>query len=186
VQIEKLKDRDNFPVWKFSFDIYADSMDLKEYFEFEDGKRLDVLDEKKEKMAKALIVKTLTREATSHILTCTRASDMYKTFHTMWLEDSMESVYQIRRKFKNLRFSGKNLDEHFSKMLALRSRLKEMQEDVSDVEFCSQELESLPENVFGSVVTAILLTPKKDLSWEKMRTDLSSYYGEKMVRIQLL
>jgi hypothetical protein len=34
--IEKLKDRDNFPVWKFSFDILADSLDLKEYYEFEE------------------------------------------------------------------------------------------------------------------------------------------------------
>jgi hypothetical protein len=28
VHIEKLKDRDNFMVWKFSFDILADSMEL--------------------------------------------------------------------------------------------------------------------------------------------------------------
>ncbi len=41
----------------------------------------------------------------------------------------METVFQIRRKFKNAKFTGKNLDEHFSKMLALRSRLKELKED---------------------------------------------------------
>jgi hypothetical protein len=39
------------------------------------------------------------------------------------------------------------------------------------------DLESLPEDTFGSVVTAILLTPKKELSWEKMRTDLSSFWN---------
>jgi hypothetical protein len=41
----------------------------------------------------------------------------------------METVFQIRRDFKNAKFTGKNLDEHFSKMLALRSRLKELKED---------------------------------------------------------
>jgi hypothetical protein len=83
-------------------------------------------------------MKILTKEATSHILMCARASEMYKTFHMMWLESSsMESVFQIRREFRNLIFDGNNLDDHFSKMLNLRSRLKEMNENVSDVEFCS-------------------------------------------------
>jgi transposase InsO family protein len=178
VTIEKLRDRENFPVWKFTFDILADSMDLKEYFEFDEGKQLLVLDEKKEKQAKALLVRTLSREATSHILMCKKASEMYKTFHTMWLESSsMESVFQIRKEFKNTKFKGKNLDEHFSKMLSLRSRLREMNEDVSDVEFCSQVLESLPESQFGSVTTAILLTPKDEMKWEKMRTDLSAFWN---------
>jgi hypothetical protein len=177
VHIEKLKDRDNFMVWKFSFDILADSMELKEYFEFEDGKRLSILDERKEKLAKSLLIRTLSRDAMSHILTCKKASEMYKTFHTMWLNMSMESVFQVRREFKDIKFSGKNLDEHFSKMLSLRSRLREMGEDVSDVEFCSQVLESLPEETFGSVITAILLTPKDQIGWEKMRTDLSTFWN---------
>jgi hypothetical protein len=177
VQIEKLKDRDNFMVWKFAFDIVADSMELKEYYEFEEGKRLKVLDEKKEKAAKALLIRTLSREAMSHILMCKSASDMYKTYHTMWMDNSMESIFQIRREFKSMKFSGKNLDEHFSKMLSLRSRLREMKEDVSDVEFCSQVLESLPEAIFGSVVTAILLTPKEKIGWEKMRTDLCTFWN---------
>jgi hypothetical protein len=62
-------------------------------------------------------------------------------------------------------------------MLSLRSRLREMREDVSDVEFCSQVLESLPEETFGSVITAILLTPKDQIGWEKMRTDLSTFWN---------
>jgi hypothetical protein len=68
----------------------------------------------------------------------------------------MESVFQIRREFKNLKFNGKNLDEHFSKMISLRSRLREIDEDMSNVEFCSQVLESLPESAFGPVITAVL------------------------------
>jgi hypothetical protein len=31
--------------------------------------------------------------------------------------------------------------------------------------------------IFVEAATAILLTPKKDLSWEKLRTELSSYWN---------
>jgi hypothetical protein len=62
----------------------ADSLDLKEYYEFEE-KELWIRDEKKYKQAKALLIRTLSREATSHILMCKKAPEMYKTFHTMWI-----------------------------------------------------------------------------------------------------
>jgi hypothetical protein len=72
-------------------------------------------------------------------------------------------------------------------MLSLRSRLREMREDVSDVEFCSQVLESLPEETFGSVITAILLTPKDQIGWEKMRTDVhfGTEFVGKMVKLRM-
>ncbi len=44
-------------------------------------------------------------------------------------------IPNFRREFKNLKFDGTNLDEHVFKMSGLRSRLKEVKEDVSDVEF---------------------------------------------------
>jgi hypothetical protein len=60
------------------------------------------------------------------IAKCQKASEMYKTFHTMLMNTPMESVFQVRRDIQDIKFSGKNLDEHFSKMLSLRSRLRQI------------------------------------------------------------
>lgn len=76
--IDKLKDADGYPLWKFQIEIHLEAADLLEVTKQQPTPAQLLLAEWKKKDAKAkrIIVSTLEKHSVIHIVTCTTSHEM--------------------------------------------------------------------------------------------------------------
>lgn len=164
--VDKLKDIESYPLWKFQINIVLKSSD---YGGVVDGREKleDLTDDKKKnewakKDAKAqrTIVSSLTREPMLHIINCKTAKEMFDKLASIYERDSEQQKYGLLQEFFNLRYvANSDLSSHISKIENLAHRLKALQQEVDEKMIITKILVTLPEN-YKYFVTA----------WESMPT----------------
>lgn len=164
--VEKLKDIESYPLWKFQINIMLKSSDL---ISIVDGseKLEDVTDKKKkdewarrDAKAQKMIISSISKEPMLHLMNCKTSKDMYDKLAGIYERDSEQQKYGLLQEFFNLRYvADSDISTHISKIENLAHRLKTLDQEVDEKMIITKILVTLPEN-FKYFVTA----------WESMPT----------------
>src|SRR5436190_139925 len=139
VIIEKLKDCDTFPVWKFQITIVLKSMGLYEIVsgqcvqpENSEQQKADWL--RKDARAQKLIVTSLEKQPLTHILTCESAKEMFQRICSVYERDTEQQKCLLLQEFFNYKYQrGQDMATHVSTLKNMAYKLKLLNTDVNDI-----------------------------------------------------
>lgn len=168
--IEKLKDANNYQMWKFQVQILFKAADS---FEIVNGeyKLADITDDKlklnwktKDAKAQKIIITTVDRQALTHLLHCKTSCEMFKKLDAIFERNTEQQRYSLLHEFFAFSFN-KDLDisSHISSLEDLSHKLKSIKQDISEEMLISKVLAILP-NSYKHFVSA----------WESTATEEKS------------
>lgn len=151
-QIEKLKDSENFLIWKFQVTILFKSLGLYEIVEgtstlgenFTELMRTEW--NRKDARAQKIIITSIERQPLIHILVCKTSHEMFKKICAMYERDTQQQKCTLLQEFFNFAYQkGTDIATHVSKLENLAYRLKILSTDIDDSMLMSKILATLPE-----------------------------------------
>jgi len=151
VQIEKLKDNETYPVWKFQITIVLKSMGL---YEIVFGQSVQPTDSeqqkaewlKKDTRAQKIIVTSLERQSLTHILTCVSAKEMFQRIRSVYERDTEQQKCQLLQEFFNYKYQkDQDMAIHVSTLQNMTYKLKVLNTDIDEIMIISKILATLPD-----------------------------------------
>lgn len=167
--IEKLKDIETFPLWKFQITIIFKANDL--FSIVEGSEKCDISDskkkadwEKRDAKAQKLIISSLGKGSMLHIINCKTSEEMFKKLSSIYERDSDQQKYTLLQDFFNIRYeTNHDITTHISKIENLAHRLNMLDEKVDEKMIMSKILVTLPER-FKYFVSAWESVPSNEKS----------------------
>lgn len=145
--VEKLKDIENFPIWKFQLSILFRASDLFDIVNKnipEDKRTQQWI--KSDAHAQKIIITTLERNALLHIMNCLTANEMWTKICTIYERDNEQQRCGLLQKFYSLSYEkGSDMATYISKLKNLATRLTALKTNIDDDMIISKILSSLPE-----------------------------------------
>jgi len=149
VQIEKLKDNETYPVWKFQITIVLKSMGL---YEIVSGQSVQPTDSeqktewlKKDARAQKIIVTSVERQPLTHILTCVSAKEMFQRIRSVYERDTEQQKCQLLQEFFNYKYQkSQDMATHVSTLQNMAYKLKVLNTDIDEI-MISKILATLPD-----------------------------------------
>lgn len=98
--IDKLKDADGYPLWKFQIEIYLEAGDLLEIIQQEPtAGQLQTTDWKKKDAKAKRTISTLEKHSLIHIVTCTTSYEMWQKLKNIYERDSQHQKCALMQEF---------------------------------------------------------------------------------------
>lgn len=149
LKIEKLKDTEGYPLWRFQIDIHLEAAELLTVTTQEPTVARMAEEAWKKKYAKArkIIVSTLEKQSLIHTLSCKNSYQMYKKLKEIYERDTehqkcklLQDFYRVNKK------SEMSMAAFISELTNIAYRLKSMGHEITDSMIMSKILSALPEN----------------------------------------
>lgn len=152
MQIEKLKDSENFMIWKFQVTILFKSLGLYEIVTgvsvLREGTTEPAKTEwiRKDARAQKIIITSIERQPLTHILVCKTSHEMFQRICATYERDTQQQKCILLQEFFNYTYQkGTDIATHVSKLENLAYRLKTLNTDIDDTMLMSKILATLPE-----------------------------------------
>jgi len=98
--IDKLKDADGYPLWKFQLEIHLEATDLLDVIQLEPtAPQRQTAECKKNTKAKRMIVSTLEKQSLIHIVTCITSFEMWQKLKNIYERDSQHQKCALMQEF---------------------------------------------------------------------------------------
>ena len=155
LKIEKLRDKENWPQWRFVIrtlleedDISLDVCEgtLKKPAAENDEGALAAWN-KADKKARRLIVTTIEKKPMELIMNCTTASEMWKKLSTVYDLNSDESLDIVQKQFFHFKWEeSESVAHNLSRIEQIAAKLKALDSEVKESMVITRVLSSLPKD----------------------------------------
>lgn len=151
IQIEKLKDSENFMIWKFQVTIVFKSLGLYDIvtgvLALAEGMTEQAKAEwiRKDARAQKIIITSIEKQPLTHVLVCKTSQEMFQRICAMYERDTEQQKCILLQEFFNFSYQkGTDIATHVSKLENLAYRLKVLNADIDDSMLMSKILVTLP------------------------------------------
>lgn len=152
--VEKLKNIENFSVWKFQVKIILKSQDLwtiVDGSETLDAVKTKIEDKlswiKRDAKAQKLIITTIEKGPLMHIINCDDSKSMFDKLCKIYERDSEQQKYNLLQEFFNFSFDKKlDIASNISNLENLSYRLKSINNEITEDMIISKILCIIPEH----------------------------------------
>lgn len=151
MDIDKLKSSENYQVWKFKIKIMFNSLELDDVIVSTPpdatAAEKDKADwKKKDAKAQRIIICTIDKTPTMHIINCNTAKEMIDKLKLIYERDTENQKYNLLQEFFNLKYDkNDNVSVHISKIENLSFRLNSIDQKIDDDMIMSKILSTLPD-----------------------------------------
>ena len=157
----------DFHLWKFQFLTYAESHDVKDYYEGTIEKPIDDQElkvwKKRDSVARTILLTSMDYSTMQLITTCSTAKEMWDKLKGKYEKDSLSNQAKLKREFHNLKKEeGMNLETYIKNMNAIVDKLGGVGIQVANDDKVTQLTEGLPQEEYDVIITSILETPNID------------------------
>ncbi|XP_029178651.1 uncharacterized protein LOC114946368 [Nylanderia fulva] len=139
--IDKLKDANGYPLWKFQIEIHIEAAELLEVTQQQPTPAQRQLAEWKKKDAKAkrIIVSTLDKHSLIHIVTCTTSHEMWQKLKDIYERDSQHQKCALMQEFfEYKKGSDSDMATYITELKNLAFKLKSLGEEINDTMIISK------------------------------------------------
>lgn len=176
-EVEKLKGKANFEVWKFQVTILMDEKGVTNVVNGTTAKPTTddsqiKLWVKKDALGKRIIFTTLDKNLMCNIMSCQTANQMFTTLKTLYGRNQQEQKTELMRELFSTTYErGVSMTQHISKIQNIYCQLKAIDNTVSDQLLMSKILTSLPEKM-SHFVTSWDVTPTSEKTVDNLVSKL--------------
>lgn len=147
--IDKLKDADGYPLWKFQIEIHLEAADLLEIIQGEPtvGQLQATEWKRKDAKAKRIIVSTLEKQSLIHIVICTTSFEMWQKLKNIYERDSQHQKCSLMQEFfEYKKRNDTDMATYITELKILAFKLKSLGEEINDTMVIFKILTALPES----------------------------------------
>lgn len=150
LRVTRLQDRSNWMLWKFQVKVLLNESDLLEVVNGTTAKPDDqnagfAAWNKKDKKAQKVIVTTIGKQPTLHIMQCETSGEMWAKLHNIYEHKSNAGVHFLQQEFYSFaKDPGDDMASHIAKLENIVQQLKDMKEDISESMVITKILMTLP------------------------------------------
>lgn len=152
IQIEKLIEASDFPIWKFQITVVFKAKGIYDIVKGESKldscKNLEdkCVWEKRDALAQRFIITSVDRKVLLHIITCENSHDMFEKLCQIYDRDTDQQKCNLLQDFFTFKFKkDTDISSNLSRLQNIAFQLKSMKQNIDDNMVISKILSSLPE-----------------------------------------
>lgn len=147
--IDKLKDAEGYPLWKFQLEIHLEAADLLDAVIVAPmaAQEIDATWKKKDAKSKRTIVSTLDKQILIHVVICKNSNEMWTKLKNIFECDSEQNKCTLMQEFfKYKKNDNVDIAVLITELKNIAFKLNTLGEQISDEMIITKILSVLPEN----------------------------------------